>query len=57
LHVKRSAGFWLLAALFAAFVLFLYGPMLAIFVPSCGRASAPSTSAARFGARSRSAPW
>jgi len=30
----RGAGFWLLAALFAAFVLFLYGPMVAIFVLS-----------------------
>jgi putative spermidine/putrescine transport system permease protein len=32
--VKRPASFWLLAALFAAFVLFLYGPMFAIFVLS-----------------------
>src|SRR6187402_2861811 len=31
---KRSAGFWFLAAFFALFVLFLYGPMLAIFVLS-----------------------
>jgi putative spermidine/putrescine transport system permease protein len=30
----RSAGFWLLAAFFAAFVLFLYGPMLVIVVLS-----------------------
>ena len=32
--MKRPASFWLLAALFAAFVLFLYGPMFAIFVLS-----------------------
>ncbi len=32
--MKRSPAFWLLAAFFAAFVLFLYGPMLAIFVLS-----------------------
>jgi len=31
---RRPASFWLLAALFAAFVLFLYGPMFAIFVLS-----------------------
>jgi len=31
---NRPASFWFLAALFAAFVLFLYGPMLAIFVLS-----------------------
>jgi putative spermidine/putrescine transport system permease protein len=31
---RRSASFWWLALLFAAFVLFLYGPMLAIFVLS-----------------------
>ena len=31
---KRAPGFWPLAAVFAAFVLFLYGPMLAIFVLS-----------------------
>ncbi len=31
---RRSLGFWLLAALFGAFVLFLYGPMLAIVVLS-----------------------
>ena len=31
---QRSAGFWLLAAFFAAFVLFLYGPMLVIVVLS-----------------------
>ena len=31
---KRSLGFWLLAAFFAAFVLFLYGPMLVIVVLS-----------------------
>jgi len=32
--VKRPLSFWLLAAFFAAFVLFLYGPMFAIFVLS-----------------------
>jgi putative spermidine/putrescine transport system permease protein len=31
---QRGPGFWPLAILFAAFVLFLYGPMLAIFVLS-----------------------
>ena len=31
---RRRASFWLLALLFALFVLFLYGPMLAIFVLS-----------------------
>ena len=31
---RRSLGFWLLALLFGAFVLFLYGPMLAIVVLS-----------------------
>src|SRR5213594_1246197 len=31
---KRPLAFWLLALLFAGFVLFLYGPMLAIFVLS-----------------------
>ncbi|MFM2120678.1 MAG: hypothetical protein RL722_2146 [Pseudomonadota bacterium] len=31
---RRPASFWLLALFFAAFVLFLYGPMLAIFVLS-----------------------
>ena len=31
---KRPLSFWLLAAFFAAFVLFLYGPMFAIFVLS-----------------------
>lgn len=31
---KRPPGFWPLALLFTAFVLFLYGPMLAIFVLS-----------------------
>ncbi|MBK1685705.1 ABC transporter permease [Rhodoferax fermentans] len=31
---QRSAGFWLLAAFFAAFVFFLYGPMLVIVVLS-----------------------
>ncbi|MDO9404786.1 MAG: ABC transporter permease [Polaromonas sp.] len=31
---KRSAGFWLLALFFAAFVLFLYGPMFVIVVLS-----------------------
>ncbi|HSI57537.1 MAG TPA: ABC transporter permease [Ideonella sp.] len=30
----RPLSFWLLAAVFAAFVLFLYGPMIAIFVLS-----------------------
>ena len=32
--MKRSPSFWLLSAFFAAFVLFLYGPMFAIFVLS-----------------------
>jgi putative spermidine/putrescine transport system permease protein len=32
--VKRGAAFWWLAAFFALFVVFLYGPMLAIFVLS-----------------------
>jgi putative spermidine/putrescine transport system permease protein len=32
--VRRTPGFWFLAAFFALFVLFLYGPMLAIFVLS-----------------------
>jgi putative spermidine/putrescine transport system permease protein len=31
---RRPPAFWLLAAFFALFVLFLYGPMLAIFVLS-----------------------
>jgi putative spermidine/putrescine transport system permease protein len=31
---RRSAGFWALAGLFGLFVLFLYGPMFAIFVLS-----------------------
>jgi len=31
---KRTAGFWLLALFFTAFVLFLYGPMLVIVVLS-----------------------
>ena len=31
---KRAPGFWPLALLFSVFVLFLYGPMLAIFVLS-----------------------
>jgi len=31
---RRGAGFWALAAFFALFVLFLYGPMFAIFVLS-----------------------
>jgi putative spermidine/putrescine transport system permease protein len=31
---KRSSAFWLLAAFFAAYVLFLYGPMLVIVVLS-----------------------
>ena len=32
--MKRPLSFWLLAAFFAAFVLFLYGPMFTIFVLS-----------------------
>ena len=32
--MKRPPSFWLLSAFFAAFVLFLYGPMFAIFVLS-----------------------
>ncbi len=32
--MRRPLSFWLLAAFFAAFVLFLYGPMFAIFVLS-----------------------
>ena len=32
--MKRGTAFWALAAFFALFVLFLYGPMLAIFVLS-----------------------
>ncbi|OYU41668.1 MAG: ABC transporter permease, partial [Burkholderiales bacterium PBB4] len=31
---KRTAAYWLLAAFFAAYVLFLYGPMLVIVVLS-----------------------
>ena len=31
---KRAAGFWPLAIVFALFVLFLYGPMITIFVLS-----------------------
>ena len=31
---QRSVGFWLLAAFFALFVLFMYGPMLVIVVLS-----------------------
>ena len=31
---RRPLSFWLLAAFFAAFVLFLYGPMVAVFVLS-----------------------
>ena len=31
--MHRCAGFYWLAALFALFVLFLYGPMITIFVP------------------------
>ena len=31
---KRSTGFWFLAAFFALFVLFMYGPMLVIVVLS-----------------------
>jgi len=34
MSARRPLSFWLLALLFAAFVLFLYGPMLAIFVLS-----------------------
>jgi putative spermidine/putrescine transport system permease protein len=34
MHDKRSAGFWFLAAFFALFVLFMYGPMLVIVVLS-----------------------
>jgi putative spermidine/putrescine transport system permease protein len=34
MSTRRRASFWWLALLFAAFVLFLYGPMLAIFVLS-----------------------
>lgn len=34
MHDKRSAGFWFLAAFFALFVLFLYGPMFVIVVLS-----------------------
>jgi putative spermidine/putrescine transport system permease protein len=33
-RTQRPASFWLLALFFAAFVLFLYGPMFAIFVLS-----------------------
>ena len=33
-HDKRPASFWFLAAFFAAFVVFLYGPMLVIVVLS-----------------------
>jgi len=33
-RLNRPLSFWLLAAFFAAFVLFLYGPMFAIFVLS-----------------------
>ena len=32
--MRRPASFWWLAAFFALFVLFLYGPMFAIFVLS-----------------------
>ena len=31
---KRAPGFWWLALFFAAYVLFLYGPMLTIFILS-----------------------
>ena len=31
---KRTAGYWVLAAFFVLFVLFLYGPMSAIFILS-----------------------
>ena len=31
---KRNKGFWPLATVFALFVLFLYGPMITIFVLS-----------------------
>jgi len=34
MHEGRSTSFYLLAAFFAAYVLFLYGPMIAIFVLS-----------------------
>ena len=34
MHEKRPAAFYWLAAFFALFVLFLYGPMLVIFVLS-----------------------
>ena len=34
MHDKRTAGFWFLAAFFALFVLFLYGPMFVIVVLS-----------------------
>lgn len=34
LSEKRTLGFWILAAFFALFVLFLYGPMSAIFILS-----------------------
>ncbi len=34
MNEKRAPGFWPLAAVFAAFVLFLYGPMICIFVLS-----------------------
>ena len=30
---KRTVGYWVLAAFFVLFVLFLYGPMSAIFPP------------------------
>ena len=33
-HQKRGAGFYLLAGFFAIFVIFLYGPMLMIFILS-----------------------
>ena len=33
-HDKRPLGFWLLAAFFALFVLFMYGPMLIIVILS-----------------------
>ena len=33
-HESRPRGFWPLATVFALFVLFLYGPMITIFVLS-----------------------
>ena len=31
---KRTAGFYILAAFFVVFVLFLYGPLFAVFILS-----------------------